>query len=306
MRSIFSVLLPVFLCLSLMSCQQEVDDIFEQDNPPGSTGGLNGDFRAKFDGVQWVADKASSAHRMNGRIALAGMSLDKKTFVITLTDSGVHRYTLNQASLNAGALVDSSSSNPLAMTTNQSDDPNLAGGEVNITAIDEVNKTITGTFTVKLHRQIDGAGKSVTEGSFNLKYVTTLPPSSTTDTLTAKVNNVVYTPTTIVSVAVTFPSASLAISSSTGGSAPSLGFQIPSNITPGSYTLDLFGATYMATYNAVNDGTKTQAATSGTLVILEHNITTKRIRGTFNFHAENILDPTLESEITDGYFSVKY
>ncbi|MEP6952031.1 MAG: hypothetical protein ABI863_22265 [Ginsengibacter sp.] len=44
---------------------------------------------------------------------------------------------------------------------------------------------------------------------------------------------------------------------------------------------------------------------SGTLTILEHNITTKRIRGNFNFHASEV-PGTKVSELTEGYFSVIY
>jgi hypothetical protein len=45
---------------------------------------------------------------------------------------------------------------------------------------------------------------------------------------------------------------------------------------------------------------------TGTLTILSNNTTTRRIRGNFNFHAEALLNPLLNTELTEGYFSVSY
>jgi hypothetical protein len=74
-------------------------------------------------------------------------------------------------------------------------------------------------------------------------------------------------------------------------------------ITPGSCTLDFLGGQYIGLYNP--NTTTTLASTSGTLTIFEHNKSTKRIRGNFNFVAEPVLGGA-SVPLTEGYFSVKY
>src|SRR3979411_83577 len=93
-------------CLLLMglfsfnACQKELTD----PNGTGVIGGT-GDFRAKINGVQWVAS-VSGASKMSGVISVFGAGGGKQ-IAITLQDSGVHHYTLSLVSLQAGALTDS-------------------------------------------------------------------------------------------------------------------------------------------------------------------------------------------------------
>ena len=60
-----------------------------------------------------------------------------------------------------------------------------------------------------------------------------------------------------------------------------VGVTIPSNVGPGSYTFTLFGTDYIGQYNVYSSFL---AADSGTLTILEHNTTTKRVSGNSSFH----------------------
>src|SRR6187397_1985508 len=90
------------------SCQKEVDpSIIANPPPPGATGNL----KAKIDGTQWVANSYEGATRMLGLINIGGRSTDRKYLSITLTDSGVHNYTLDNMSMNAAAYIDSSLAN---------------------------------------------------------------------------------------------------------------------------------------------------------------------------------------------------
>jgi hypothetical protein len=52
--------------------------------------------------------------------------------------------------------------------------------------------------------------------------------------------------------------------------------------------------------------TISRLSTSGTLEILENDPTTKRIRGNFQFQADEPLNPAIKNQITGGYFSVEY
>jgi hypothetical protein len=297
-------LLP-FVALSILltfsSCQKEINF--------NSTSQVTGEFRANIGGTQWVANKLAAGSRMAGVINLSGQSTDGKILTITLTDSSVHRYILSDVSMNGAAYLDSATS-LFAMTTNQGEYPNESGGEVNITSIDTVNKKMSGTFSFKVFRQTDGAQLNITEGVFNnISYETSLPPTPSTDTFKVKIAGSLWVPPVVLG-AMTPPvpplTSQLGITGTDATVTKSVGLLMPANITPGTYTLDLFGATYVGLYNPNLDPNNSQASTSGTLTILSHNTSTKRIRGTFNFHAQALLNPLLNTQLTEGYFAITY
>lgn len=300
--------LSIILCLclfviSISSCQKEISaDTGNPANPPAVTGNL----KAKINGTQWIADKLAGAARMSGFINISGISNDKKTLTITVQDSGVHRYTLDENSLNVAALVDSTEASPNAYTTNQGTFPATSGGEVNITAIDTANKKISGTFSFKVFRQMDNAQKTITEGSFtNLSYSTSLPPSSVSDTFRVKIDGVSFTPASVSGFFVSLTN-QISIVANNAAATKTVGVIFPSNIIPGSYTFDFFGGTYIGQYNPDTNPMHSTASVSGTLTILEHNTATKRVRANFNFRAEELLNSANAATLTEGYLSVKY
>jgi len=307
MKSLLHSLVVLSAVFLFGSCQKEVDpSIIQNNNPPAATGNL----KAKIDGTQWVANSVEGASRMLGLISIGGRSTDRKYLAITLTDSGVHNYTLDNNSMNAASYTDSNLANAVNFTTNQGINPGDAGGFVNITSIDVTNKRISGTFAFRVFRQMDGAQKTLTEGSFtNLPYTTTLPPGAATDTFRVKIAGTLWVPPTVLGSKT--PAApplnpQIVVTGTSVDATKSVGIFMPANVTPGSYTFDLFGATYLGLYNPDTDPNHSQGAMSGTLTILSHNTTTRRIRGNFNFHAEALLNPTLNTELTEGYFSVTY
>ena len=300
----FLFLASISIFIMFQSCQKEID------HGQNSTGNVTGDFRAKIEGTQWVANKGAGASRMQGFINISGYSTDKKYITITLSDSGVHRYTLSDATMNAAAYIDSTLPDPSALTTNQGNYPAESGGEVNITSIDTVNKKMSGTFSFKVFRMMDGLRRNITEGSFtNLSYTTTLPPANATDTFRVKIAGTQWNPPTIFAVkapAVPPLPATIAVSGTDATASKVVGLIFPADITPGSYTLNFFGGTYIGQYNPNSNPQNSQAAVSGTLEILSHNPTTKRIRGNFNFRSEELLNPLAFTLLTEGYFSVTY
>ncbi len=297
----------IALCLfGLMACEKELS--FETGSiPTGDTTGsgdgnnVTGDIRAKIDGVQWVGDKAAAAARMNGRIAIGGLSIDKKTVLITLADSGVHQYTLYYDGLNAGAFQDSSLADITAFTSNGGSSAAETGGTVNITSIDETNKKISGTFSFKAKRGTDETFRNITEGSFtNLSYSTSLPPANNTDTFKVKIDGVAFDPFAIYG---TSALGNIMLTASDATAVKTVALTFPGTITPGSYTLDFLGLTYIGQYNP--DANTFLVAQSGTLTILEHNTSTKRIKGSFSFEATEFLG-TATAQLTEGSFAITY
>ncbi len=79
---------------------------------------------------------------------------------------------------------------------------------------------------------------------------------------------------------------------------------VPANITPGSYPLDFFGTVYFGIY--YRDTLNFLVSNPGKISIIENNLSSKRIRGTFDFNAEPLNGGNAMSILTSGYFSVKY
>jgi len=296
--------LPFLLLTVFISCQKEIS--FEPGQNGGGGTGVNGTLKMKIDGKQWVADKGAGASMMVGLINISGLSKDGKSFTITLSDTVARMYILSNVittidSSHAAALYDSVVDPNDSWSTVAGDNPSQAGGWVNIAKIDKVKKTMSGTFQMKLYKEMDSTTVMITEGVFeNLSYAITLPPASATDTFRVKIDGTSWTPGSIAGVN-SFGSISVVANEIT--LSKTVGITMPSDITPGSYTFDALGGQYIGLYNP--NTTTTLASSSGTLTIIEHNKTTKRIRGNFNFVAQPILGGA-GSNLTEGYFSVKY
>ncbi|MFZ4057714.1 MAG: DUF6252 family protein [Ferruginibacter sp.] len=295
------------MCIALLAitlfytaCERELSE--ENGGTPtgGGGGAVVGDFRAKFDGTQWVANRLTGASRMGGLINITGLSTNGQVLTITLTDSGVHQYYLYDTTMNAAALVDSTLPNRNAFGTNQGTTAQ-SGGVVNITAIDAVNKRISGTFSFKVYRAMDSLQRTITDGVFtNTSYSTTMPPSSATDTMYVDIDGSTYRPVSVTGLA---NSGNIIINGTDATASKTVGLTFPETTIPGTYTLDFFGLVYIGLYNP--NSTTALASSSGNLEILENNATTRRIRGRFSFVAEPLLGGT-SVNLTNGYFSVRY
>lgn len=297
--------IPFSIILSLLilfyACQPELS------SPNSTNPNVTGDFRAKINGVQWVANRASSAARTLGIINITGQGTDGKTITMTLQDSGVRTYYLTPNALQAGAYQDSAAGTT-GFASNASADTSKAGGIVNITVIDTVRKTISGTFRFKVYRATDSATRSITEGVFNnISYAPVVVTPSGTDTFRVKVDGVDFAYTSLNGIRLTSPLDIVSITASTANSAKTVGITMPGNVTAGTYNFTPGGFDYIGQYNINTSATSGifMSSYTGTVEVLEHNTTTKRIRGNFNFKAKSILTRD-SANLTAGYFSVKY
>jgi hypothetical protein len=292
-------IIALFALLPFFSCQKELS--YEGGPPPVQE--ALGDFRAKIDGVQWVAaDSAKGAAILGGLINISGTSSDNKQISMTLDDTITGVYTLNQVSPSLGAYADQDSSGIYAFTTDQGADTSQAGGIVTVTEIDKVNKTISGTFSFKVYRDLDSRGKSITEGVFNkLSYVSALPPANNGDTMRCTING---TPWVGQSIMASILSPALAINGSDLNGNQSVSLIFPLNSTPGSYPMSISGLVYFGIYTP--SATSALSSSSGTLTILQNDVVNKRVRGTFFFDATYPGLNATTDHLTSGYFSVSY
>lgn len=286
--------------ISLISCQKDYDPLGILNTPTGS-----GSFTAKIDGAEWVATNIKTAQISAGIIAIYGTS-PQKSLVFIVADSGVHNYTLSTPTVsNVAAWTDSTSVTSQGQAAFTSNSWNVDGnyGMLNITRIDTVNKTMSGTFNVKVYRPIDSMKRTFTEGVFtNIPYTDgTPPPVPSTDSFRVKVNDTAFAYNSLYGLKA-FGMISLSASTLPAGY-PTVGLSFPDTISAGTYPLSNFD--YIGQYNT--SASVFLGADTGRVTILEHNLTTKRIRGTFNFLANTVFTHAPPNKfLTEGYFSIKH
>jgi len=289
--------MPVLVVLVLFSCRKEVST----ENPNGR----DGTFTAQIDGVQWsAADSLKGAAIVAGFINISGISSDHKQLSIILNDTIPGVYTLNQNTTSVAAYLNTDSADLYAYTSNQGSDTAQAGGTVTVTQIDLVNRTITGTFSLNVYRNVDGKQKKMTDGVFfKLPYTSSLPAANKTDTMHAVIDGENWMARSIQASSI---SNTLIINGSALNGSQAISLLVPFDIAPGGpYLFDYMQFTYTGVYSPVINSTYGSA--SGTLNILENDPVTGRIRGNFEFLAA---DPTFQTpktyQVSNGYFSVQY
>jgi hypothetical protein len=288
----------VLLFAAFASCKKETS--IENGNT------LSGNFTAKIDGTQWSASGTKEgASILGGLIAITGISVDNREISINITDSVAGQYILNQGSSSFAAYADIDSADLYAFSTNQGADTSQGGGLVTITELDPVGKTISGTFSFKVFREIDGHQKSITEGVFTkIPFVTALPPSSASDTLVATIDNKSWK---AINIEATASQGELTIVGASSDATQTIGLLLPSTAAPGTYALDGTNPAFLGAYTMLAGSTTTAlVSTKGSLVISENNTSTSRIKGTFQFTASDPTGVSSAHTITSGSFSVYY
>ena len=298
MKITLSRMLVVTLLLSFFGCGKELS----YEKGTGSNNGGTGPFRATIDGVNWVATDATiNVLVLNGAINITGTSSDNKAITISLLAQDPGTYILDANSLGIATLDEAGSGGPVSFTT-QSGDTSQAGGTVVITEIDNINKTITGTFSFKVYDPASGVTKVIAEGVFDhLPFSNMLPPRNSTDTFSVKIAGTQFVAS---SIAATNVSGSIFVQGASSDGSNFVGLLMPQNVQPGSYTLDFNGGQYIGQYSP-DPSTILISQGNGTLTIIDNNTSTKRITGTFSFVASDVTQ-TQSVNLTEGYFSVGY
>lgn len=285
------------ILLVFSSCQKELSH-------EGPAPLQSGNFTALVDGVQWVAtDSSAVATIVGGMIDITGISSDNHQLSITLDDTITGTYPLNPNTASLAVYTNLDSSLVDAWSTGQGIDSQQAGGTVIVTQIDRVNKTLSGTFSFKVFRDLDNGQRVITQGVFfQIPYTNASQQGGSADTLNATIAGNAFVATNITGIGL---SGQLGITGSVGSSGyPAVSFLIPENITPGPYTLNYnLGTTYLGFYQP--NASSNLASASGTLTILSNDMVNSRIRADFQFQAKNPLTGQTFS-LTNGFFSVQY
>jgi hypothetical protein len=291
--------------------------------------GLSGSFRATIDGSDWISEiSLEGASITPANISLHGLSIDQKQLTITLAGISTGVYKLDQQTASVAVFVEKDSADAFSYASNEGKDSTQAGGIVTVTEIDTAKKTITGSFSFTLFRNLDKAQKVVTNGVFyKISYdnggggIIGVPPITPppglpggapggpnipagTDTLVAKLDGSTWW--VGLNITASALSTQLFITGVAANGVQTVGLIMPVNTSPGTYPLDDHqGYTYIGFYSP--SSTINLASASGTITILENNTTARRCRGNFQFPATDPSGMSAEShQLTNGYFSVKY
>ncbi|TDH27827.1 hypothetical protein EXU57_05005 [Segetibacter sp. 3557_3] len=206
-------LLPILLAFTFVACQKELsEDILQA--PPARPA----PFEANVNGSRWVADNHYAAAFTQASpvaprmLTIKGTSNNRKFLTISLVDSGVHNYTISPtgAGLNVASFEDSIVSPPLLFQSNQAPSANFQPGNVRVTSIDTVRKTISGTFEFRVFRTTDKSERAISMGVFTSIPFTATAPAAPADTLKVNVNGSALDPDTVSAAMVApIPSANI-------------------------------------------------------------------------------------------------
>lgn len=248
-------------------------------------------------------------------LSVSAMKATGEFFQITLPNPEVGTYTWSQfdPSTAGFAMIFSQGSGNVPYLAARDDIGEFANfpeytdtAQLTISSIDTINKRVTGTFKFTGVRFADGGAavdtKVFTNGSFALPYLDEGPPGPANNTFTAKLDGEVFTPTAINGL----DSNGRISIIGRRGTIETIGLNFLNTITPGDYDLDFTGD-YVGQY--VRDATPegaSFAADQGTLTIISHDTTAKRIIGTFDFVASAFLVPGVTYEISEGTFDITY
>lgn len=141
------IIISTLLVLASCSLEEIIDE-------------LAPDMTAKIDGIEWKASIPYAALE-DGKFIITGVSLDGKSISITVNGTNTGNYELNITSVQCTAIYKESTSSSL-------EDAYIAvSGAVNISAVDTEKKTISGTFSFSVMRDIMEPAVEITGGKFN-------------------------------------------------------------------------------------------------------------------------------------------
>jgi hypothetical protein len=264
------LLMPLFtvLLVAFSACE----DI--QDNTPAMQGTL--------DDVFFKANDARASETLDGDFLIQGITQDETlTLKVPSPQEGI--YTLGEGSANYASFEDIEGN---LFTT----DPN-GSGKVEITRWDTTEKVVDGTFNFTAI--IPGVDTLVVQRGIFYRvpygFGEEVEEPGNAGNFAAEVDGATFNPFTVTAVdsgnSIIIAGASTAIT---------ITIRVPVDVETGSYSLPEmgFGATY-------SEGADSEQATSGTIIIVEHDVANRIIKGTFSFQTAN-------HSIGLGQFNVTY
>jgi len=292
----------IFQCLLLLTALTALAACTKDDPEPEAETAAEGTMIALVDKSEWISE-APAVYIYYGEITIHAIGSDDTAITIYLNNDDVGKYDISGVpttfSINIGVFTPANAgpANPLYASTYVEQ---AVTGEVDITEIDQVNKTISGTFHYKAARMIPEVSEvEVKGGSFTKIFYSDVPGLPAGSSVSFDVNSLAFRP---VQMAVVNSLDNLVLNVAGAGN-KSLTLTIPASTTTGTFDLGPIGSSYSATYVS---NSMTYESTSGTVTITEHDQEKKRIKGTFSFTAELFPQGGESIAVTEGSFIFSY
>lgn len=260
---------------------------------------LDGIIQAKVDGNAWRSVNASATIHGDG-LFIMGTADDQSSLRITLKAKAVGTYTIlgsvNGAQPETEILyfpADFSQSNGFYSSFSYG---NQNIGTLTVQQVDEVNKTVSGTFTCKLKRFQPTELEIEISGSFNRVPYTEDLTRVGANHFFAKVDGSPFWPSSISSHN---SSGSILINASSGGN--EIALSILDDTPTGTFPFGLLGTSYHAIYS--HSGNLSQSV-DGSVTITVHEA--RRLEGTFEFTAELYPSGGSPRSVTEGSFAIRF
>lgn len=301
---IFSAVLILIVGFNLSSCTSDNEPIDptivitpDPDPDPNPEAGV---FKVDIDGTTYTAAQ-TMVYITGGSIQLSAIRAQGDAFGILLQGNTAGTYQTNENLISytpAGSEYGYMGYNP--------DDMNASTGSIVVTAIDNVNHTMSGTFSYTGYWSDDTdntppAPKHFTNGVFtNLPYVTMSP---TNDTFVAKVNGVDFNQNDLLAITTQISGTEIISIGANNAAGKNITVSVKSSLGTGTYNITAAG---LATDGvqieyAVNDTDFGTPATAGSVIITSKTAT--RIKGTF---IGTVTINSVVYQITNGSFDVEY
>lgn len=241
----------------------------------------------------------------NSEIIIAVNNLDtKEIFTLRVDGTSAGTYDLIGFESHASYI---NNSNPNASDVWSTTSSTVKAGEITISAIDDVNNTISGTFIFSGINLLTGDVKQFTKGSFtNIPKGTGTTPTASNNKFTAKVDGVLYETISVFGTATTvLGTADLILVTGNKSFTEVMTLYFDGDVVPGEYDLGSpFAQTYPSGTYALNNTNLNIG--DGKVIVTIHDTATKRIAGTFEFEASPLTSSTPNYSITEGSFDVTY
>ncbi len=318
---LFNWLLIALIAIQFTSCENEpLEGEFPQDEDVINV--EEGGFIATIEGSGFIAETASGTMSSDNLLILTGVTTSGETIILTVEQAavGVYDITAGLGNQNSG------------LYSNDDITPYISvgafggSGTINITELDEVGLTVTGTFSFTgIRMAVDGDGNpildgdgnpvieliEVTSGEFNkIVYVFDDNGGETPieDDFFAKVDGVDFIPESITTSLNEYAGISVVKIVAVNSEGAIMRIDIPEDLGLGTFTMEALsdGTKLISLYNS-NTGGENLTSNPGTITITKFNTFTGIIEATFSFTATDPInmDPTV-NEITEGAFEVDY
>ncbi|APZ45344.1 hypothetical protein BW723_03075 [Polaribacter reichenbachii] len=257
----------------------------------------NAIFQATFDGETFLTSEAN--------FTVEGDDLFINAIDVTTNESftlRVDNYDLGVFSfegLNTVATYAENASNSSDVWTTFSE--TASRGTIDITNIDYVYNTISGSFNFIGRNSISGSSKAFLSGTFSEIPKGEFPIGNTD--FSAKIDGFEYEDISLFANLVTIGNNKLITIDANKSATESISLTVPYNVAVGEYDFGTFAAQTYPTAQYIVNGIIYEA--DGKIRIISHNTTTNTISGTFEFSATTSTSANSFS-ITEGQFKLSY